>query len=72
MLLEEAGEPGAPQTSASSSVIPSTGHASRLRRCSRVVSISLRKMLARMPVCDVHAHTDVYAHTDGCPFDPKD
>lgn len=66
VLLKEAGEPGAPQTSASSSVIPSTGHASRLRRCSRVVSISLRKLLARVRVCDV------YAHTDGFPFDPKD
>ena len=66
MLLKEAGESGAPQTSASSSVIPSTGHASRLRRCSRVVSISLRKLLARMPVCDG------YEHNDGFPFDPKD
>ena len=66
MLLKDAGAPGAPQTSASSSVIPSTGHASCLRRCSRVVSISLRKLLDRMPVCDV------YAHTDGFPFDPKD
>ncbi|MFF2203545.1 hypothetical protein [Streptomyces sp. NPDC058145] len=65
-VAKEAGEPGAPQTSTSSSVIPSTGHASRLRRCSRVVSISLRKLLARMPVCDG------YAHTDGFPFDPKD
>lgn len=66
MLLKEAGEPGASQTSASSSAIPSTGHASRLRRCSRVVSISLRKLLARVPVCDVNVHTD------GFPFDPKD
>jgi hypothetical protein len=31
-----------------------------------VVSISLRKLLARMPVCDG------YAHNDGFPFDPKD
>lgn len=54
------------KTSASSSVIPSTGHASRLRRCSRVVSISLRKPLARMPVCDG------CAHPDGFPFAPKD
>ena len=42
------------------------GHASRLRRCSRVVSISLRRLLARIPVCDVNVHTD------GFPFDPKD
>jgi hypothetical protein len=48
------------------SAIPSTGRASRLRRCSRVVSISLRKLLARMPVCDVNVLTD------GFPFDPKD
>ena len=56
----------APQTSASSSAIPNAVHAPRLRRCSRVVSISLRKLLARMPVCDV------YAHNGGFPFDPKD
>lgn len=30
------------------------------------MSISLRKLLARMPV------GGVYAHTDGIPFDPKD
>ena len=57
---------GAPQTSASSSAIPGAGHASRLRRCSRVVAISLLKLLARVPVCDVNVHTD------GFPFDPKD
>jgi hypothetical protein len=33
---------------------------------SRVVSISLRKLLARVAVCDVNVHTD------GFPFDPKD
>jgi hypothetical protein len=37
----------------------------RLRRCRRVVSISLRKLLARKPACDV------YAHTDGFPFGPE-
>lgn len=66
MLLKEAGEPGAPQTSASRSAIPSTGHASRLRRCSRVVYISLRKLLARVP------SVMSTLHTDGYPFDPKD
>lgn len=47
-------------------IFPSTGRASRLRRCSRVVSISLRRLLARMPVCDV------CARTDGFPFVPED
>ena len=58
--------PGAPQTSASSCVIASTSHAPRLRRCSRVVSISLRNLLASLPVCDV------YAHAAGFLFDPED
>lgn len=66
MLLKEAGEPGASRTSASSSVIPRTGLTSRLRQCSRVVFSSLRGLLARMPVCDGHAHAD------GFPFDAKE
>ena len=62
----------APQTPASSSLIPSAGHAYRLRRCSRVVSISLRKLLARVPVCDVYAHIEdsrSTRRTQPCPTD---
>ncbi|GAA2670336.1 hypothetical protein [Nonomuraea recticatena] len=72
VLLKKAGESGAPPTSPSSSAIPTTGHASRLRRCSRVVSISLRKLLARVPVCDVNVHTDGFPfgrRTEPCPTD---
>jgi hypothetical protein len=65
VLLKGAGEPGAPQTSPSSSAISSAGRASRLRRCNRVVSISLRKLLARVPACDVNVHTDGSRWTEG-------
>ena len=60
------GRGGGPAGRAPRSRPASAGRASRLRRCSRVVSISLRKLLARVPGCDVNVHTD------GFPFDPKD
>lgn len=65
MLLKEAGEPEAPQTSPSSGAIPSTGRTSRLRWCSRVASISLHKLLAR-----VLAVRSTYTR-DGFPFDRR-
>lgn len=58
VFLKEAGEYRCTRTSPSSSAILSAGRACRLRRCSRVVSIWLRKLLAGVPVCDVNVHTD--------------
>jgi len=56
-LLKEAGEPGAPPTSPSSSAILS---ADTPPACdgAGAWSPSLRKLLARVPVCGANAHTD--------------
>lgn len=64
-MVRKNGGPSGPQASASSN-LPRTVHDSHLRRCSRVVDISLRNLSARMPV------GEVCAHAGGFPFDAKD
>lgn len=59
-------------TSAPSSALLSAGRASGLRRCRRVVFISLRKLLARVPVRDGYVHADGFPldrRTEPCPTD---
>ncbi|GAA2348341.1 hypothetical protein GCM10010431_85050 [Streptomyces kunmingensis] len=54
-----------PQIPSSSSAVPCTGYDFRLRRCSRVVPVSLYGLLARVPVCEGSVQTD------GIPFDRR-